>query len=336
MRITHDTLMKIVNDTVAQRARQDRGLLTAFLGGSMLRDDYMLGGTTDIDLFLVYTVKPQTEREIIRLTDEVHLDIAHHDQRDYSQTRQLRVHPWLGPLVNEAKAIYDPQHFLDFTQASVRGQYDRADHIYARVRTKLEEARRIWMSSHIHKDQPGPLNVLAYLQSISSAINAISSLNGPPLPERRLLLHFPARAAAAGKPGMYQGVLGLLGTTNASHDLIMSWVPLWEQAFYAVPKDVCPARLNVTRKGYYSNAIHAMLGGSQPESALWPLLHTWTLAVSLNQMDNTVEQEWLSAVNALGLAGEGFAEKLEALDAFLDAVEETIEVWAKENGVQID
>ena len=49
MRITRDSLLRIVQDTVAQRTRADRSLLAIYLCGSLLEEDFLLGGTTDLD-----------------------------------------------------------------------------------------------------------------------------------------------------------------------------------------------------------------------------------------------------------------------------------------------
>ena len=90
MRITPALLLKIARDTVAQRTRSDRGLLSIYLHGSLLEDDPLLGGTADIDLGVIHDEEYSMEREIQRLTDEVHLDIAHHARSDYRWARSLR------------------------------------------------------------------------------------------------------------------------------------------------------------------------------------------------------------------------------------------------------
>ena len=58
MRINRQTLLRIANDTVAQRVRQERGILSAYLCGSLLGDDYLLGGCTDIDLVFIHIDPP--------------------------------------------------------------------------------------------------------------------------------------------------------------------------------------------------------------------------------------------------------------------------------------
>ena len=332
MRITHDMLLKVANDAVARRVRESRALMAAYLCGSLLGEEYLLGGTADVDLVFIYTDQPPAAREVQRLTDEVHLDIAHHYHRDYSQTRRLRVHPWLGPALNACKALYDPQHLLDFTQASVRGQFDRPDHAIERVRQLLEHARQIWFSYQAGLAAPAPADIEAYLRAVEHAANAVASLSGPPLTDRRLLSAFPARAAAVGRPGLYQGLLGLLGAPNLPPGGLVEWLPLWQEAYLSIPAATVPVRLSPLRLPYYRSALDAHLASPHPEAALWPMLRTWTLAAGLCSPDSRASQGWAWAFTQLGLAGAGFMDRMAALDAYLDLVDETLEDWARRNG----
>jgi hypothetical protein len=72
------------------------------------------------------------EREIQRLTDQVHLDIAHHARDDYRWAKVLAPASLAGSTIVGCKIMYDPQHFLDFTQASVRSQFARPDNLIGR------------------------------------------------------------------------------------------------------------------------------------------------------------------------------------------------------------
>ncbi len=332
MRITRETLLKNAHDAITQRTRADRGIVSVYLTGSLLGDDYLLGGATDIDLVFVHIDRPEGEREIVRLTDEIHLDIAHHAQRDYRQARSLRLHPWMGPTLNTCKPLYDPQHFLDFIQASVRGQFDRADNVLARSRQQAEHARQIWSAYADSMPAPGPQAVADYLRAVDHAANAIASLSGPPLTERRYLLNFPARAEAAGHSGLYAGLLGLLGAPHTEIETLRLWLPLWQAAFEALPSSPALLILAPARHAYYQQAFEALLNGSQPRAVLWPLLRTWTLAVRHLPEEGPQRQAWVDACEHLGLQGPAFAERIQALDAFLDMVEETLEEWARANG----
>ena len=54
MRTNKETLLKIAKHTVEERTGGRRGVLTACLVGSLLGENFLLGGTADIDLFFVH------------------------------------------------------------------------------------------------------------------------------------------------------------------------------------------------------------------------------------------------------------------------------------------
>jgi hypothetical protein len=332
MRITRELMLKFAKDTIARQARESRNLLAAYLCGSMLGDDFLLGGSGDIDLVLIHEEPVPVEREVIPLNEEIHLDIAHHYQREYRDTRRLRVHPWLGPTLNDCRALYDPQHFMDFTQASVRGQFARPDHVSERARVQAEMARQVWQDLAMARRAGGPALLSDYLRAVGFAANAVASLSGPPLVERRFLRQFPARAEAIGRPGLYQGLLGLLGGQYLETQVLSEWLPHWESAYRALPALGAPIHLQPARLNYYMGAFKQALQDEQPQLALWPLLRSWTVLAALLPGSTPACQVWQSAVEFLGVYGAGFDERLAALDAFLDLVEETLETWALENG----
>ena len=333
MRITPETLHKIAQDTVANRAKTDHTLLAAYLQGSLLGDSPLLGNTADIDLTLVHTEEVAVERELVRLTDEVHLDIAHHSHKQYRQPRSLRLHPWLGPAVYGCKILYDPQHFMDFTQASVRAQFYRPDNVIARCNQQAEHARQIWMDLSSAPDAAGPAEARNYLRSLDHAVNAIACISGPPLSERRYLLDFPGRAAAIGHPGLAAGLLGLLGSPAGEVERLRGWLADWQAAYLALAADAPPTRLHPYRMLYYQRGISALLEGEHPQNCLWPLWHTWTHIIASLPTDSAQRGAWQSAGEQLGLLGEAYASRVEALDAYLDQIEEILEQWGRENGV---
>ena len=335
MRITRETLNKIIRDTVEKRTKSDRNILAVYLHGSLLGDNFLLGGTADIDLFFLHMDQAPVEREIVHLTDDVHLDIAHHFHRDYRQTRQLRVHPWLGPTLKDCKVLFDPQHFLDFTLASVRGQYERPDFMLQRSRNQVDTARQIWISLSEEQSESTPSQFLSYLKAVEHAANSVAGLYGSPLTERHLLEQFPQRASAAGRPGLSPGLLGLLGGQQASRETVENWLPVWQTAYESVPAAVTPARLHHHRLNYYLKAFQTFIAEGRYFSSLWPVLRTWTLAVSLNPDNLDVVSDWQSNLAQLDLLGSAFQDRLKALDAYLDMVEEVQDQWAAANGANM-
>ena len=334
MRITPETLHKIARDTVARRTRTDRNLLSIYLHGSLLEDEPLFAGTADIDLVFVHDDGAVVEREIQRLTDEVHLDIAHHERSHYRRARTLRVHSWLGPTISSCRILYDPQHFMDFTQASVRGQFNRPDNVLGRARSQADHARQMWVSLDNLDGEAGIGDVNLYLRAVEHVANAVASLSGPPLTERRFLLRFPARAEAVGHPGLYQGLLGLLGAPRVDVATLRDWLASWKAAYEAIPPEEAPARLHPARCPYYSRAFEKILEGERPHDALWPVLRTWTQAVQLLPEDSESASSWEGSFRQLGLYGDEFRARVAALDAYLDTVEEIMEDWAREKGAE--
>lgn len=338
MHSTRETLVKTVQDFVAERLRQDYQILAAYLCGSLLAEEFLLGGMADIDLFFVCLEEPALKREIRQLTENLHLDIAFLGQREFRHARQLRVHPWLGPALKEARVVHDPQHFLDFTIAGVRGQYERADHTYARASQLAGRARRMATELQDSRAPSSPANLQLYLRAVAHCANAIALLSGPPLTERRLLQQFPARAAAVSHPGLYPGLLGLLGAFRLEVACLAVWIEDWQAAFLATGQvqgsaGTPLARLHPLRRRYYQGAFESLLNSPQPENLLWPLLNTWTLAVNVLEGETDHHQKWEEALTDLELAGPAFSERQAALQAYLDNVEETLRDWKRQNGV---
>src|SRR5512137_2188156 len=174
MRINRNMLLKLANDSVQKYISTDRTAMAAYLQGSLLGDTPLIGNTADIDLFFIHSDEVAFEREIVRMSDEVHLDISHHSHRLYRQPRELRLHPWLGLAIYGCKIMYDPQHFIDFIQASVRGQFNSPQDVIIRVRKQAEHARQMWESLNKMQGSPEPEDILLYLRALEHAAQAIA------------------------------------------------------------------------------------------------------------------------------------------------------------------
>jgi hypothetical protein len=337
MRITRETLLKIAQDTAARRTAEDRSLLAAFLCGSLIdpHREPVIGGTADIDLVFIHDLPPPTAREIIRLTEEVHLDIFHRARQEYRNPRHLRLDPKEGFTLYACRILHDPRHFLDFAQASVRAHFFRPDNVLKRARSLAETARQTWfIFQQSPPSAPGPKEMLTYLHAVENAANAIGCLKGPPLPARGFLQEFPARAQAVDQPGLYPGLLGLLGGMHLQGPEMGDWLSQWEQAFTAAwESDPPPPHLHPFRYPYYRRAIESYLASPQPQTALWPLLTTWSAAAAHLPEEHAALAGWQAALQKLGLLAEGFVERIAALDAYLDRIEEILDQWGRARGV---
>jgi len=331
MRITRETLIRIAKETAQKRAWADPELVAAYLTGSLRSENPFLGNSTDIDIVLVHAGQPKVRREIVPVTPEIHLDIVHNPRSEYDKPKEMRTHPWLGPELYDPLPLYVTQHFFEFVQAGVRAEYDEPVNVLARSRKSAEHARQIWSDLEPRQDG-GPALLLAYLKGVNHAANAVALLSGGPLAERRFLLQFDERAAAAGAPGLAAGLLGLLGGAQVDAATLGRFLPEWEEMFVeAAGRPQVHASIAAPRLAYYKLAFEAMLAGASPQSVLWPLVHTWTLAAAV--LPSTHRSKWQSACETLGLIGEAFDERLEGLDRFLDSVEEMLENMAASHGL---
>ncbi len=333
MQLTPEVLQQFAETAVEKLVQADLSIMAAYLCGSAVQTvNPLIGGTTDIDIVLIHTIEPPVKREISRLTEDVHLDIGHHLQEAYRQGRELRVDPWMGPTLSSAKPIHDPRHFLDFTQASVRGLFNRADYKMQRARTFHDQARQTWMRLQAITTAVDPSVVASYLKAVENAANAVAVLTGEPLTERRLLLEFPQRAEALGQERITAAVTGLLGGHRVESEQIQAWIPAWSSTYDAIPDEARPVRLHLYRKDYYLRAFDAIIGSGDATAALWPLLNTWTLAASVLSASNPVYLGWRDACQQLELLSNSFLDRVAALDAFLDLVDEVLANWDQEFG----
>ncbi|MBI5943413.1 MAG: hypothetical protein HY864_03520 [Chloroflexi bacterium] len=333
MRVTRESLLRIAKETAQERAYNDSDIIAAYLTGSLLNIDPMLGGTADIDIVFVHKNQPQQIREFVKLTPDFHLDISRRTKDEFKSPRELRSDPWLGYEMYDPILLYEREKFFDFVQASLRAGFDfeQPPLMLQRCRKLLSHGRQIWMDL-TEVDSAGPKEVRKYMKSLFHALNAIAEINGPPIYDRRLLLEFPARAEAAGKPELTAAAFGLMGANHVNAEKIKSWLSDWKFAFKLASENAnVDSRIHAARMNYYEKAINAMLEGAIPLSALWPLFHTWTLSAEVIDGDHL--NFWQNAAGELGLLGEGFAERVDGLDHFIDDVDVILDEIAKENGL---
>ncbi|MCC6146825.1 MAG: hypothetical protein IT308_04590 [Anaerolineaceae bacterium] len=335
MRITREKLLKFAQTYVSQQLFAKARPVCIYLTGSVLFEDPLIAGTADIDLIHVHDGEPPVKREVIRIADEVHLDIAHVSQEAFRYPRTLRTDPWLGGFMcYNPRPLHDTQHWFEFTQSSLCAQFDLPGYTIERARPLAEAARQGWMTLQSSLTTAGPQQSMVYLKTLERAANAIACLSGPPLTERRFLLHFPERARQVRRPGLAAGLVDLLtGTEELSAGSLPAFMPGWAQALQAVQTAPgCPIALSAPRFLYYTRAAET-LWPQEPTAALWIIVRTWTAAVCCLGSDSPSGQAWQTAMQTLGLAPEQIENRLDVLDAYLDSIEETLDIWAQENGL---
>ena len=337
MRVTRESLIRIAKETAQERAFNDRDIIAAYLTGSLAAQDTdpMLGGAADIDIIIVHKEEPKHRREFVKLTPDFHVDIGHRAKAEFKRPRELRLDPWLGWEMYDPMLLYEREKFFEFVQAGLRAgfEFNAPAPSLQRSRLLLKDARNVWRDLHELSGTVTPTDVLRYLGALYHAVNAVAELSGPPLAERRVLLDFASRAETASRPSMDAALVDLLGASELDAVSIGDWIPEWKVAFQAaMQNERVDARLHPTRVNYYEKAMVAMTESDLPTAALWPLLHTWTLAADVLPEDGL--SSWRSACEHLGLTALGIELRIQGLDRFLDDVEALLDELAAQHGLE--
>lgn len=329
MRITHDALLKIARDTAEKAFVPNRNITAAFLVGSMRSDNPFMGNTTDIDLLVIYDGDPPNDREILKLSNDIHIDVRYEPASLYAQPRELRGDPWRGYSMWDPLLLHQKGRFFEYTQSILRSQFDEPANKLKRAYAFSGPARTAWTEMQLDPASAEPLKVLT---AAGNAANALAVLSGPPLPERRLLAEFPARAMAVENPDFIKAWLDVLAR-QVNIDFVREWLPAWEAAFTTAGQRPLELSVHIARLGYYKAAIETLLESEFPLAAIWPMLSTWAMAAEAGNFTGEHSRTWARVLALLGLDPVGMPERLQALDHYLDMLEETLEQQAAKSGL---
>jgi hypothetical protein len=330
MRITSDLLHKLARQTVNQRLRSEPDLLAAYLSGSLLGEQPLLGGSTDIDLVLVHKYQIPVEREVIPLTPQISLDITHKIKDDYEPHRSLRHNPWMGyPLTKNHILLFDTDHWLEFIQAGVSANFHRPDNVLARVKGQLNKSRELWFSLMAEPPSDHLIWLDIYLLSLAQAAQSMAGLIGDPLTTRRFLSAFRERLGELSAPEeLLTEFLSLLGASGGMKDQMKNWIDSFEGDFDRLAQyDPIPVHLHECRRAYYLYAMRYLANDAHPEDSLWPLLRIWLDIHIVLQSHRENQDEWEDVLNSLELSKSKADDRLADLDRFIDQTEIFIESW---------
>ncbi len=328
MIITREKLIKLAAREAEERAAQD-DVLSAYVIGSVASGDPLLGGAADIDLVLIHHGPPLLPREVVRLSDDVHLDITHHPQSRYESPVELRHHPWLGPAICEPVFLHDPKHFFEWVQAGVRGRFYQPLHVHARGRAFLRRARRR------KADLPNADPWLAdYLLTVLEGANAAACLAGPPAAGRRLQLQLEQRAASLEADTLVDGFLQLIGASTIERTLADQFAT-WARAYDEAERVSSDPEFHPGRRDYYLRGFQALADEGRPEATLWTLLSTWDRCLRALGSGSSAEEHrmpWRAFLTSLKLSPEHTRAREDELEDFLDSIEMLLDSWAEANG----
>jgi hypothetical protein len=331
--IERATLIKIARDLAAQRLSARPSLLSAYLIGSVAAGEPMLGDATDIDLVLIDSNPPPAAREIIRLTDQIALDL-HHRHRDlYTNAKSLRGHPWLGPELAEPLFLHDPTHFFELAQSSARGQFHRPENVAARARAFVAWARAELHVGLLPGAEPeAPVSVANFTQALLNAANAAITLSAFPGAGRRLVMKLEAAARRQQRADLYEGFLALLAGPQldrpVAESLLTSWLAAYRAGQASSDELVHPARRTIYERGF-----RAQIEADRAADMAWLMLHTWNTCRLNMPRDPEQDAQWQAFLDHLGLAEPaGYARRVSQAVDYVSLVDELVEQWAAANG----
>ncbi len=330
MEVTCDKLIELAELETKNRAEKC-GLVSSYLIGSVAAGNPILGDSADVDLILIHEHEPRTQREIQRLSEYIHLDIYHYPKKRYTQPRELRVDPWIGPSLSAPVFIYDPQHFFEWAQAGARGQFFRSDHVYRRASALYKRARQAMSLLPLSN-----LWLKTYTRITLEATNAAVTLTGKPAAGRRLAIEIERTTKDAGYPEVYQQFLQLLGGDALNTTLIPQWLSAWGFAFDTAAVISKEPELNSCRRMYYLRGFQALVDAEKPEAILWKLLTTWERAFhTLAKADEAAPHQaaWDSVLHRLRLDPKAMNSRVEELEQYLQSIESLLSAWAEQVGV---
>ncbi len=337
MRITKDRLISLAKNFVLEETFRDKQITCIFLTGSALGDEFLLNNTTDIDLVIIHRMASKVERKTIRISNQVHYDCWIIPIALFKDSKTLRLDPWIGSaFCGETLVLYDEGHWFDFQQAAIFSKFFEPETRYQRCKPLLEKARNDWLFLDGLEGALKFNHIQRYVQTLENLGTLLAGLVDFPLSIRRFALQLPEKAASLGKPGLAAGLFDLYCPTDWQSFPWQSLLESWQTLYLQVSKLAdCPAEFQSFRMDYYQQAIELFIDDT-PEAALWiflkTMVHGWDRLILRNiQPDLSLEK----IVQPLDLDQAHFEQRLLQLDAYLDAVEITVEQWAEEQGISL-
>jgi hypothetical protein len=334
MRVTRDALLTLATSAARERAEKNVTLQCIFLCGSLMQEESLMFGTTDIDLMFVHSTQPTEPREMVRVNDEIHLDIHHLPESLFRQPRTLRKDIWIGStLWSGPKLLYDVGHWFEFMLAGATAQFMSPENILARCSLLLREAREAWSTLSTEPPAKFAEFMAIYLDTIEKCGNAIACCGSIPLPLRRFWIGLPVVATINGVPELASRLQSLLMPEPIDDDIWQAWFKDWEGVLLSFGKESkYPPLLAPCRRKYYTSVAAGFFAESPAES-IWILLRTWIIAAQNSRETSSIQKSLHTVCALLGFSPERMPIKLEALDNLLDQLDNYLDSYTSQNGL---
>ena len=337
MKITKEKLIRLGDSFLKQRGEKDRTILCAYLTGSMLRDDPFISETTDVDIIMVHSGLEKAYREITPVSDDVTLDIYHYPTEYFSNTRNLRVDPWLGSsLCFDPIVLYGKGHWFEFILASTESTFFVPENVIERSKVFMTQAQKYYAEmKRLAGKQTEISYVFRYLLAIEHAVNAVACLGDKPITMRRFIRDMQSRCEVLENTAVPSQVLRMVQGPVQSYDTYARAWKYYLEYFSSYTRPDFFSEYAAARLPYYEIAAESMWRSHLP-SGIWVMLYSWTQIMNAMQVE---QNEWYHQfVSDLCISPEYADRRLADVDRLLEFCEDAIEKWGKSKGVdpQID
>ena len=326
--------MNTARDHVKSQTFNNPDIACVFLIGSLVKEEVFIGDATDIDLVFIHNTEPSSERDVIPLADNYHLDVLHYPRRIFNQPKDLRIDPWTGCLFCEKPfVLYDTYHYYDFIRAGVFSNFFSPINCLARSQYFYTKAREGWAALHNSDPVITVDSVYDFLEVLWNAGNTISCLVSKPLPERRFLSQLEEITDYLGRPGLASGLRDLYAIDDYSAVDWEGHINAMKVSFNTLAeKSYCSPEYSPARFQYFRSAVVAYQH-ERSDEALWILLWIWSNIMHALPRKTAEVKEWKDFCQEIQIDLDTFPARIEQLDIYLDALDTTIEEWKSVSGI---
>lgn len=321
MKYTKEYLLEAAQNFVNKKIARDPAISAVLLIGSLRKIDHFIDRPMDVDLLVLRDEKGDVDNELVRISDEHHLDVHYDDALAYDDPKMLRSDSVRGWALWDASVLYQREHFFEFTQSTVRSQFDEPRNVIDRMRYYIKPARELWLENSA---TPENVDMETYLSAIFAAGNALACIDREPLSIRSFLTDLFDVTKNLEIEDINSRFMNCL-SSDLSIDLIQSNFALWEELFMEGCKYPADDVITPLRLAYFRSSIDSELAGTQPIRALWPFLFTISkMPIRFSEFTELI-QKHADVKTAFGFSPNGMGDKFKYLDLLLEDIEGIIE-----------
>lgn len=321
MKYTKEYLLEAAQKFIHKKVEREPSISAVMLIGSLRSYDHQIDHPIDVDLLVIQDGPVVIENELVRISDDHHLDIHYDDVSAYENPKLLRADGLRGWAVWNAEILYQRDRFFEFTQSTVRSQFDEPKNVVERMRYFCSRSRSFWLEN---SSMPQRVSMDEYLNAVADAGNALACINREPLSIRTLLSDFFEITRSHNISEINGKILACM-SSELSTELVTKNISLWKDLFTEGVKYPADMIIHPLRVNYFLSSIVSLASSSQPITSFWPFLFTLgKMPIQFSENKKLIDRS-KNLKTSFGFSPEGMNQKLDALDLLLEDIEGIVE-----------